>query len=203
MGAKPTKCKVLGIKQLETENGLVEWMRASDISTTVKIDGVEKVFVGTKPGKRVTGGYSQLSKLMDLTFEDGSTQTVFCKVSRETKMGNDFACKMGTYRESDFYNYYNDNIDMFDHFHFPEILFAVNDKQVGRSIILQKYIEGSENLMKVFGDMKYKRRPDLERPIKLGTDIVTTIEMARHVARALGDWHGKFWMNEKWMENPE
>ena len=73
MGAKPTKCKVIGIKQLETENGLVEWMRASEISTTVKIDGVEKVIVGSKSGKRVTGGYSQISKLMHLTFDDGST----------------------------------------------------------------------------------------------------------------------------------
>ena len=42
-----------------------------------------------------------------------------------------------------------------------------------------EYIEGAQNLWKVFGEMEVKARPDLERPIKLGDDIVTTYQVTK------------------------
>lgn len=90
--------------------------------------------------------------------------------------------RLARYREATFYDWIEKNECNFDYLKFPKIYCASWCIDTGRSILLIENIEGAKNLFEVFGSWKVKMRPDLERPIKLGNDSVTAIEMVRHVA---------------------
>jgi hypothetical protein len=56
---------------------------------------------------------------------------------------------------------------------------VVVDPSTGRSAIVMEYIEGAQNLWKVFGELEVLARSDLERPILLGDDIVTAYQVTK------------------------
>lgn len=64
---------------------------------------------------------------------------------------------------------------------------------------MMEFIEGGKNLMECFGQHKYKMRPNLERPINLGGEIVTALDCTRLVTKSLADMHAKFWMNKEFL----
>jgi len=73
----------------------------------------------------------------------------------------------------------------------------VTDPVTGRCGIVMEYIEGAHNLWGVFGKLEEIARPDLERPILLGEDIVTAYQVTKMVISQLGDFHGHFWMDSE------
>ena len=53
--------------------------------------------------------------------------------------------------------------------------------------------------MRAFGEWEYFMRPNMDRPISLGEDVVTCYEIAKQAMVILGNFHANFWMDQEFV----
>lgn len=63
-----------------------------------------------------------------------------------------------------------------------------------------EFISGSEETYKAFGTWKFKQRPNLERPIKLGGTLTTVIDLTRQAVKSMAEMHAYFWKNKEFID---
>ena len=156
--------------------------------------------VSIRLGEPLKGGYSQITKKVHMTMQDGREITAMAKVNQNSCIALAVTKKLGTYREAAIYNIANSLRGKTGSWKMPESYLALHDESTGRTCVVMEFIEGAHNLMKVFGELEYRARPDLDRPIKLGDDVVTALQILKLAAKAIGHFHGYFWMDTKLRE---
>lgn len=89
----------------------------------------------------------------------------------------------------------------FAYLDFVDIYFTLYDTKTYNSMIAMEFVEGCQSLVEIFGDWdKYKRRPDLDRPFKLGNTLLTAWDCTKQVAKMQAEMHAKFWMNQDFID---
>jgi len=152
MGCCGSTSPVPTMEDLEDQGRFLELMQQNGSPNAVSV----------RLGEKLTGGYSQLVKKVYLTFDDGREVTAMAKVNNNNCVALAITKKLGTYREAVVYSIAQDLRGKTGSWVLPEMYMALHDANTGRTCVVMEFIEGAHNLMKVFGELEYKARPDLE-----------------------------------------
>jgi hypothetical protein len=185
-GSSPDKKGVPSIKMLQNEAYFLKLVQENGRPDCVS----------AKLQDALKGGYSQLARKCELTFQDGETITAMAKVMKNDMLANYYAKKLKMDREGQFYQYAASQDHHIGECYFPKSYMQVIDTVQGKNAVVMEYMDGAHNLWRCFGELEHIKRPDLDRPIKLGDDVVTAYQVTKMAVTALGDLHGHFWMDK-------